>query len=482
MIDLSPPELETIQGILRQQVPACEVRAFGSRVTWTAKDYSDLDLAVMGEGALPVTQLGRLREAFAESNLRFRVDVLDWHTTSPEFRQVIEQGYEVIQKPNGSWSMRVEWHPKQFGDCAELVRETVLPAATAGMPYIGLEHIAENRLSLTGVGVAEDVTSMKSRFRAGDILFGKLRPYFRKVVRVPFEGVCSTDIWVVRPKIGMDAGYIFYWMATQEFVDASMRGSEGTKMPRAKWDFVARLSQPIPPLPTQRAIAHVLGTLDDKIELNRRMNETLEAMARALFKEWFVDGADVEWEEKPLDEIARYLNGLALQKFPAHDGEDFLPVIKIAQLRKNDSEGADRASTEIGPDYIVNDGDVLFSWSGSLEVVLWSGGKGALNQHLFKVTSETYPKWFYYLWTKHHLPDFQEIAAGKATTMGHIQRHHLHAATVLLPPPNKLAQMTEQMAPLIDLHIRTAVQSRTLAALRDALLPKLLSGELMVET
>jgi type I restriction enzyme S subunit len=211
------------------------------------------------------------------------------------------------------------------------------------------------------------------------------------------------------------------------------------------------------------------------------MNATLEGMAQALFKAWFVDGAEEGWEEKPLDEIADYLNGLALQKFPAKEGEEFFPVIKIAQLRKNTTEGADRASANIDPAYVVSDGDVLFSWSGSLEVVLWCGGKGALNQHLFKVTSEHYPRWFYYLWTRQHLPDFQQIAAGKATTMGHIQRHHLHAALALVPPKPKLEWMSAQMIPLIERHIQTALQSRTLAAMRDVLLPRLISGELRVK-
>lgn len=278
---------------------------------------------------------------------------------------------------------------------------------------------------------------------------------------------------------------------------------------------LAQLAIHLPPLTEQRAIAHVLRTIDDKIELNRRMNETLDTMARAIFKSWFVDfdpvrakwegrqpvGMDAEtaalfpdsfedsalgeipkgWEIKPLDEIASYLNGLALQKFPPED-DNYLPVIKIAQLRKNNTEGADKASALIDSTYIVDDGDILFSWSGSLEVVIWCGGEGALNQHLFKVTSAQYPKWFYYYWTKYHLPDFQQIAAGKATTMGHIQRHHLSAALAVAPPPETLEAIDKIMAPLLQGLIGNNIESRTLTALRDALLPKLMSGEVRVAT
>ncbi len=287
----------------------------------------------------------------------------------------------------------------------------------------------------------------------------------------------------------------------------------GSTMPKLTQGNLNRLPVIAPPLPEQKAIAAVLGALDDKIELNRRMNATLEAMARALFQSWFVDFDPIRakldgrqpsglgpatavlfpehleetalghtpkgWEVHSLDKIAHYLNGLALQKYPPGDGAT-LPVIKIAQLRKGDSADADRCNTDLPPNYIIQDGDVLFSWSGSLEVELWCGGPGALNQHLFKVTSAEFPKWFYYLWTLYHLDEFRLIAADKATTMGHIQRGHLAAAKVLIPPRALLDSMTSTMSPLIDQLIANRTQSRTLATLRDTLLPKLLSGQLRV--
>jgi type I restriction enzyme S subunit len=271
----------------------------------------------------------------------------------------------------------------------------------------------------------------------------------------------------------------------------------------------------LPPLAQQKAIAAVLGVLDDKIELNRRMNATLEAMARALFQSWFVDFDPVRakldgrkpdgldkataalfsaafqdsplgpipqgWKVRSLDETANYLNGLALQNYPPGDGST-LSVIKIAQLRKGDTDGADRCSADLPPEYIIHDGDVLFSWSGSLEVELWCGGSGALNQHLFKVTSAEFPKWFCYLWTLHHLDEFRLIAAGKATTMGHIQRGHLTAAKVIVPPRPLLDVMTSVASPLIEQIVGNRIQSRTLASLRDTLLPKLLSGEIEIFT
>ena len=127
------------------------------------------------------------------------------------------------------------WENKSFGDCAELIGDTVQPSETLGLPYIGLEHISQGQLSLLGFGKSDDVISAKSKFRKGDILFGKLRPYFRKVIIAPFDGLCSTDIWVVRAKSGTDQRYLYYWMASEEFVETASRASEGTKMPRAQW-------------------------------------------------------------------------------------------------------------------------------------------------------------------------------------------------------------------------------------------------------
>jgi type I restriction enzyme, S subunit len=205
-----------------------------------------------------------------------------------------------------------------------------------------------------------------------------------------------------------------------------------------------------------------------------------EAISQVLSSSRFIvpdqPGIPDDWQERRLDEIATFLNGLALQKYPPGDG-DSLPVIKIAQLRAGHTKDADRASAEIPPAYIVEDGDLLFSWSGSLEVDIWCGGRGALNQHLFKVTSDEFPKWFCHAWILYHLPNFRAIAADKATTMGHIQRQHLHDAKVLVPPAAELKKLDTYLSPLFDKVVANRYETRTLTRLRDALVPRLLSGE-----
>jgi len=317
----------------------------------------------------------------------------------------------------------------------------------------------------------------------------------------------NTSLYV-RDFKGNDPRFISYFLRSLDFGAYSDKAA----VPGLNRNDLHTAVVRVPAVAEQRVIAHILGTLDDKIELNRQMNETLESIARTLFKSWFVDFDPVRaksegrdsglpphladlfpdsldnselgeipngWRVTGLDETATYLNGLALQKYPPNDGGS-LPVIKIAQLRAGHTDGADRASVDIPPAYVVEDGDVLFSWSGSLEIEIWCGGRGALNQHLFKLTSGRFPKWFYFLWTRHHLPDFRGIAAGKATTMGHIQRGHLSVARALVPPPRLVEAMSAHFEPLLDNLIARRLQSRTLAALRDALLPRLIAGELRV--
>ena len=401
-----------------------------------------------------------------------------------------------------------------------------------GIPFLRSQNVERLRINLADVKfiTPEFHTKLKkSALSPGDVV----------IVRTGKPGACAvmpesipvsncSDLVIVRPGPNLDSRFLAYYINSKAAHQVSAY-QVGAVQQHFNVESARNLELKLPNLSEQRAITHILRTLDNKIELNRRMNETLEAMARAIFKSWFVDfdpvkrNAEVRrkktestakspsvhpsaftlrpsiaalfpdsfqdsplgkipkgWDVKGLDEVADFLNGLALQKFPP-DGEDSLPVIKIAQLRAGNTKGADRAGSSLPPEYIVEDGDVLFSWSGSLEVVVWCGGRGALNQHLFKVTSQAYPKWFYYHWIREHLPQFQAIAAGKATTMGHIQRHHLSEAMVVAPNADLLSTADRLIGPLFQSVIANEIQSRTLAAIRDTLLPKLMSGELRVK-
>ena len=401
-----------------------------------------------------------------------------------------------------------------LGDYAKLRRENVNPKDIIDdIPYIGLEHISPKNLQLQNVGSSKDVTSTKQKFNAGDILFGKLRPYFRKVVRPKFSGVCSTDIWVIESRKEVDQSFLYYWLASWDFVNFVDVAAEGTRMPRAKWEVAQMHEIENFTFTEQKAIAHILGTLDDKIELNQKMNQILEEIAKAIFKSWFVDFDPVRakaegrptglppeisglfpdelvdseigeipkgWNIAALDEIGNFRNGLALQKYPARDCEEKLPVVKIAQLRKGSTAGDDLFASGVPHDFVIADGDYIFSWSGSLMAKYWVGGKGALNQHLFKVEEKTHPLWFIAGWVEHFMPEFQSIAESKATTMGHIKREHLKQALCALPHQELVDRAAIDIAPLIKRSVLSQQESKVLSELRDTLLPKLISGELRI--
>lgn len=279
-------------------------------------------------------------------------------------------------------------------------------------------------------------------------------------------------------------------------------------------DTLDRLLIPVPPLKIQEKIAEVLGLFDEKIAMNIAQSKTLEDIAQTIFRSWFIDFAPVKakiagqkpkgiddvtaelfpgsmeeselglipkgWTVRSLDEISEYLNGIAMQKFPVIDEKDQLPVIKIAQLRAGNTQGADMASGLLDPKFIIDDGDILFSWSGTLEIEIWTGGSGALNQHLFKVTGKDVPKWYSYLSTKSFLAFFREIASEKATTMGHIKRVHLSESKLAVPNLELLSRATEVIEPIISLKIETSIENRNLAEIRDSLLPRLITGELQI--
>ena len=346
--------------------------------------------------------------------------------------------------------------------------------------------------------------------RRGDLLFSWSGTIVIAVWQGP-DAVLNQHIFRVKAKPWVDQRFLRYLLESQVPVFERIVRDQATSMGHVKVADLRRLPAQLPPIEEQRAIASVLGALDDKIELNRRMCETLEALARAIFTSWFVDfdpvrakaegrqpvGMDAEtaslfpdsftdsplglipsgWHVLPLDRLANFLNGLALQRYPP-TGNGELPVIKIPELRSGVTGNTGRASTEVPDQYLVADGDVLFSWSGSLVAVLWSGGVGALNQHLFRVTSGEYPRWLYYLWIGRHMGAFRAIAAGKATTMGHIQRVHLSQAQCVVPPTALLDRATSLLEPMLDAIVNNGTQSRLLATMRDTLLPKLVSGAL----
>ena len=279
------------------------------------------------------------------------------------------------------------------------------------------------------------------------------------------------------------AKWLYYYLQTpkaRKYIETSGRGTTQSYVPLA-----ALRALPIDVVDdfTRDKIIKILWNIDEKILTNMQVNENLEQQAQAIFAQEFLNRSSVpdDWKEGSLLDIADYLNGLAMQKFRPSDDEIGLPVLKIKELRQGSCDSSsDLCSASIKPIYIIHDGDVIFSWSGSLLVDFWCGGTCGLNQHLFKVTSQKYDKWFYYAWTKHHLDRFIAVAADKATTMGHIKREDLAKAEVLIPNNADYSRIGSLLQPIYNLIIANRIENKKLAEIRGSLLPKLMSGEINI--
>ena len=485
-LDITADQRKIVLALLERHLPNTAAWVYGSRATWTSRPQSDLDMVVFA----PPEQdrhVSDLKEAFEESTLPFRVDLFVWDAVPEQFREHIKRDHVVLVQRKKQ-CVQGGIHLETLDDYLTLQRGTTYQSRLLDEPgpvLLGLATIQRNggfrtdSLRTYGgespdkllVQPGELYVSLKDVTQSADLLGA--------VARLPFDhppGRLTQDTVKLVPKrADIPIDYLYWLLRTPEYRGYCRAHATGTtNLGLAREDFLAF---PAPAsTPYQRRIADTLDTLDDKIELNRRMNATLEAMARALFTSWFVDFDPVRakmegrntglpkdivdlfpgrmvdselgeipegWRLRPLDSVAHFQNGLALQKFRPAENEARLPVVKIAQLRAGEVNSGEWASSTIKPECIIENGDVVFSWSGSLLVQMWCGGRAALNQHLFKVTSEEYPKWFYLHSILSHFPEFQRIAKDKATTMGHIRRHHLSDALCVVPPDGVIARVSE---------------------------------------
>ena len=373
--------------------------------------------------------------------------------------------------------------------------------------YLDTGNIIENSITAIQKIPLAQGEKLPSRARrkveTGDIIYSTVRPnqlHYGFIENPPENFLVSTGFTVIHPnKSKIDGKFLYYLLVQKEITNKlhAIAEQSTSTYPAIKPSDIENLNFTIPAIvDEQKKISAILSAIDKKIKLNAQINHNLEEPAKAIFKSWFVDFSalgeyelcdingiqiPVGWEISSLSNIADYLNGLAMQKYRPEENDPGYPVLKIKELRQGmcDQE-SERCSSSIKPEYIVHDGDVVFSWSGSLLVDFWCGGDCGLNQHLFKVTSLTFDKWFYYSWTQHHLNEFVAIAADKATTMGHIKRENLQAATVLIPPSDIYKEIGRVLEPIYEAIIRNRVEAKKLVQLRNALLPKLMSGELDV--
>ena len=397
----------------------------------------------------------------------------------------------------------------KLSSIADYVTDKISSNDIALREYVTTDCILQNK---KGREIATNLPPQScclTRYQHGDVLIANIRPYLKKVWFADIDGGASSDVLVFRVKEGHSPSFLYAVLLQDSFFDYVMQGAKGSKMPRGDKEQILRYE-----MPTLSCSEESIGTfflnLDKKIRLNEQINQNLEAMAKQLYDYWFVQfdfpneegkpykssGGEMLWNEKlkrkipvgwhcgNLFEIAVFTNGLACQKFRPKDNEVPLPVIKIREMHDGISVDTEKVTSNIPESVKVYNGDVLFSWSASLEVMLWAYGLGGLNQHIFKVTSANdFPKSFYYFQLLDYVNVFKKMAEARKTTMGHITQDHLQQSTIAIPDNKDIADKFEELiSPIFRQIIKLQEEISNLTKQRDELLPLLMNGQVSVNS
>ena len=392
-------------------------------------------------------------------------------------------------------------------DIAEYVTDKVSSDAIDLGCYVTTDSLLQNKAGRETATNLPPQTCTLTLFRKGDILISNIRPYLKKIWMADVKGGCNADVLVFRAKEGHSSEFLYALLLQDAFFDYAMKGAKGSKMPRGDKEQIMRYE--IPTLSSsEESIGKFIVDINQKIAVNREINRNLEAMARQLYDYWFVQfefpdengkpykssGGKMiwnqelhreipeEWTSKSLVDIAVFTNGLACQKFRPINEIDKLPVIKIREMRDGFTNDTEFVKSDIPDSVKVYNGDVLFSWSASLEILLWAFGNGGLNQHIFKVTSRNgYPRSFFYFEILRYIGVFKRIAESRKTTMGHITQDHLEQSRIAVPKDTSIVtQFDNKLKPIMDSIVKNQEEIVTLQQERDSLLPLLMNGQVSV--
>lgn len=398
-------------------------------------------------------------------------------------------------------------------DIVAFVPKSITPKAGKIYRLYSLPSFDDGRLYETLDG--KNIQSNKYIVPDKCILFNKLNVRFKRILRIDESDtnkVCSTEyLPLVVNESKVDYQYCYYLLISDKITNYLCGQNTNTSgsHKRINPDNFLDINIILPGLAEQKRIGKLLSDIDHKIELNRAINQNLEAMAKQLYNYWFVQfdfpneegkpykssGGKMVWNEKlkreipfgwhcgNLFEIAVFTNGLACQKFRPKDDEASLPVIKIREMHDGISADTEKVTPNIPESVKVYNGDVLFSWSASLEVMLWAYGLGGLNQHIFKVTSANdFPKSFFYFQLLDYVDVFKKMAEARKTTMGHITQDHLQQSTIAIPDNKDIADKFEELiSPIFRQIVKLQEEISNLIKQRDELLPLLMNGQITIE-
>jgi type I restriction enzyme S subunit len=561
LLDIRPDHLALVKSILQRWVPKLEVWAFGSRAKWTAKDHSDLDVCIMTSQPLSFEVMGHLQEAFSDSDLPYKVDVVDWSSLSKAFQAVIAKDKVVMQpvgrvSPKGITRQVLDeaavggedvglrcanptyegWKSTTLGQICAAQGGAIQTGPfgsqlhtsdykEVGVPVVMPTNIGDGGIVLDGIARIDqsDVERLpQHKLKLGDIVFSRRGDVTKNaLIRSHEVGFfCGTGCLKVR--LGNEsianAKFISHCLRLPDIKDWLVRHAVGATMPNLNTGILSAVPIDLPPLQIQLEIASMLGALDDRITLLRETNATLEAIAQALFKSWFVDFDPVRakmegrapegmdeataalfsdgleesvlglvprgWFAIPIYDLATYINGAAYKAFEPNTEGLGRPIIKIAELKSGVTSQTAYSDVAMPEKYLIQTRDILFSWSGnpdtSIDTFVWTFEPAWLNQHIFRVLPRAPMERTFVLQLLRHLkPLFTELARNKQTTgLGHVTVADMKRELIPMPTTALLGQFDLAVGPIHARIFENQKQAQTLATLRDTLLPRLISGQL----
>ena len=343
----------------------------------------------------------------------------------------------------------------------------------------------------------------KSKPQIGDVLLTKDGTLGHLAI-VDTENICiNQSVAVLRPNDDLSSDYLYYLLDSPVYQKLMLNDADGSVLKHIYITKVQEMPVNIPSMDEQKERIAIIKEIDLKINNNNLVNDTLLNIVKIIFDYWFLQfdfpndngnpymasggnktfneelGMEIpeNWSVGSLDDIARYINGLACQKYRPVDNDNRLPVIKITEMHDGITDKTEWVRSDIDEDHIIDDGDILFSWSATLETMIWTGGKGGLNQHIFKVIPKDYGKYFVYMMISAYIVNFVRMAESRKTTMGHITKDHLLRSKIPLPPKELTYKFDKLVHDLFEKYIFNNIENRELNSLKDFLIPLVLSGQ-----
>ena len=534
-LHMQPKHRQVLEALLRKHLPGVEVWAYGSRVSGRSHDGSDLDLVLRGPGLkeIPIGRLGDFEEAVRESTIPFLVEARDWTRLPERFQREIERHHVVLAMGDGrklegnrSGVAGDGWVSLRLGDVCTKIGSGATPRGGKKVylqdgpcALIRSQNVHNNQFHHDGLAFIDERQAAELNnveVFADDVLLNITGDSVARVCQVAPDVLparVNQHVAIIRPDPNkLSPCFLRYFLVSPEIqaMLLSWAGSGGTRNALTK-DMIESFDVQAPKDVTdQRAIAHILGTLDDKIELNRRMNETLEAMARALFKSWFVDfdpvrakmaGRDTGlpqpladlfpnrlvnselgetpegWERQSIYRFTDVVYGAPFVSKQFNEDKLGVPLIRIRDLATHEPGVSTEQVHKKG--HLIKPGDIVVGMDGEFRMHVWKGPIAWLNQRVCHFNPRLgVPTAFLAEALREPLAFFERGKVG--TTVIHLGKSDIDTIRLLYPGQRLLNAFGRIAEPLLDRTVTNALENRTLSHVRDLLLPKFISGEIRI--